>query len=187
MSCAPDSATRLQPDIAHMLSQSLQQRQSPLSDSSAEPEPAWCALWSASTTGDMSEASACCAHGAAALAQDDRNKTSITRQPMCLRARIMRPSLALSRIQFNISGSHVLSFHGDGTRCLTITRTMNSRISSITKNHPLMPPNNQTMVCTALTHAKSYNWSRQIGHTGIRSQRSDVAMKQNQHRTVAVP
>ncbi|MCH8135755.1 MAG: hypothetical protein IIB77_07235 [Proteobacteria bacterium] len=41
--------------------------------------------------------------GAAALAQDDRNKTSITRQPMCLRARIMRPSLALSRIQFNIS------------------------------------------------------------------------------------
>ncbi len=103
MSCSLDSTPGVHPDITHMLSQPLQQGQSPLSDSSADPEPAWCALWSASTTCDPPEASVCCAQGPAALAQDDRNKTSITKLPMCLRARIMRPSLALSRVQFNIS------------------------------------------------------------------------------------
>ena len=52
----------------------------------------------------------------------------------------------------------------------------------MTKNQPSIPPNSQMIVCTTLTHKKSYNWSRHIGHTGMPNQRSEVRMKQKQHR-----
>ena len=75
--------------------------------------------------------------------------------------------------------------HGAGKRCLTTTSTRKSKISSITKNHPSMPPSNHTIVCTALTHTKSYSWSRQIGQIGTPIQRTVLRMKQNQHRDLS--
>ena len=67
------------------------------------------------------------------------------------------------------SASQGLWSHGAGMRCLTTTSTRKSRISSITKNQPSIPPSNQTIVCTTLTHTKTYSWSRQIEHIGLQT------------------